>query len=158
MGLMNVTGQSVSTPRSNTMTGTFPQAAVTAGVSVAVVFGETISASQPLACSSAMSEICLSSLPSASRAVNFSISSCRPTSACIVFQPTWRQGLLTAALEKHRWYGPSFLYFAVSIIFGAMACSQGLFAGPSGVWERMASWASKSAWTKNFDCAPVPEP
>src|SRR5690348_16169128 len=125
MGLMNVTGQSVCTPRSNTITGTFPQAAVTAGVSVAVVFGETISASQPLACSSAMSEICLSSLPSASSAVNLVISLCRPASACIVFQPTWRQGLLTAALEKHRWYGPSFLYLAVPVICGAMACSHG---------------------------------
>ena len=43
---MNVTGQSVLTPRSKTMTGTFSQAASTAGVSVAVVFGETMSASQ----------------------------------------------------------------------------------------------------------------
>src|SRR4051794_24345044 len=154
---MNVTGQSVSTPRSKTITGILGQAPVTAGVSVAVVLGETISASQSWPTSSAMSEICLSSLPSASRAVNLLISLCRATSACMVFQPTCRHGLLIAALEKQRWYGPSFLYLAVSIISGAMACSHGLSAGPSAVWPRMASSASKSAWTKNFDCSPVPD-
>ena len=136
---MNVTGQSVSTPRSKTMTGTFAQAPLTAGVSVAVVFGETINASHPLACSSAMSEICLSSLPSASRAVSLEISLCNAASACMVFQPTCRQGLSIAAFEKQRWYGPSFLYSAVDTICGAMACSQGLSAGPSAVCERIAS-------------------
>lgn len=139
---MKVTGQSVPTPRSKTMTGTFGQAPLTAGVSVAVVLGETISASQPFAVSSAMSEICLSSLPSASRTVNSAISLCAATSACMVFQPTWRQGLLVAALEKQRWYGPAFLYLAVSTGLGSMACSHGLSAGPVGCLVRMASWAS----------------
>ena len=47
-----------------------------------------------------MSEICLSSLASASTARNLPISSCSSTSACIVFQPTWRHGLSTPAFEK----------------------------------------------------------
>ena len=49
-----------------------------------------------------MSEICLSSLASASTALKLAISSWSFTSACIVFQPTWRHGLSTAALEKQR--------------------------------------------------------
>src|ERR671917_1255493 len=115
MGWMNVTGQSVLTPRSNTITGTFLQAASTAGVRVAVVFGDTISASQLPPASSSMSEICLSSLASASTALKLAISLWSFTSCCIVVQPTWRQGLLTAALEKHRFQPEAFfaLYSAV---------------------------------------------
>src|SRR5208282_5508817 len=70
-GLMKVTGHWVRTPRSNTITGSFWQAASTAGVSAAVVFGDTIRMSQlPLETSELMSEICLSSLPCASATVN----------------------------------------------------------------------------------------
>src|ERR687891_353422 len=102
---MNVTGQSVSTPRSKTITGTSLHAASTAGVSVAVVFGDTISASHlPPETIDSMSEICLSSFASASTTVNLPISSCSLTSCCIVFQPTWRHGLSTAAFEKQMSY------------------------------------------------------
>ncbi len=66
---MKVTGHLVLTPRSKTITGTLAQACSTAGVSVAVVLGDTISASQPLPSRSVMSEICLSSLLSASATV-----------------------------------------------------------------------------------------
>ena len=90
------------TPRSNTTTGSFWQACSTAGVSAAVVFGDTISTSQlPLLTSVLMSEICLSSLPSASTWVNDLMSAfCASTSACMLVKPTTRQGLLTPALEK----------------------------------------------------------
>ena len=98
---MNVTGHCVSTPRSKTITGTSLHAASTAGVSVAVVFGDTISASHlPPETIDSMSEICLSSFASASTTVNLPISSCSLTSCCIAFQPTWRHGLSTAAFEK----------------------------------------------------------
>src|SRR5215210_6450788 len=141
---MNVTGQSVSTPRSNTTTGTFGQAPSTAGVSVLVVLGEMISASHFLPASSSMSEICLSSLASASSTVNLPMSLCSLTSACIVFQPTWRHGLSTAALEKQTFQPlPDFaLYLDVSTISGSIACSQGLSSGPSGVWVRQPSCLS----------------
>ena len=74
---MNVTGQSVSTPRSNTITGIpVSHACSTAGVNVAVVFGETISASHwSPRVRDWMSEICLSSLASASTALKSAISS-----------------------------------------------------------------------------------
>ena len=113
---MNVTGQSVLTPRSNTMTGMpVAHASSTAGVSVAVVLGETISASQPWPVNDSMSEICLSSEASASRAVNSAISGCSSTSACIVVQPTCRHGLSVAALEKHTFHPPpGWAYWAVS--------------------------------------------
>ena len=56
IGLMKVTGHWVRTPRSKTMTGSFLQAASTAGVSAAVVFGETMSRSQlPLETKASMS-------------------------------------------------------------------------------------------------------
>src|ERR671910_2125850 len=106
---MNVTGQSVLTPRSNTITGTFLQAASTAGVRVAVVFGEMISASHLPPARSSMSEICLSSLASASTARKLAISLWSLTSSCIVVQPTWRHGLLTAAFEKQTFQPLAFL-------------------------------------------------
>ena len=126
------------------MTGTFSHAASTAGVSVAVVFGETISASQLPPASSSMSEICLSSFASASIARKLAISSWSLTSACIVVQPTWRHGLSTAALEKHRFQPlPDFaLYSVVSTISGSIACSQGLSSGPSASIVRCSSWRS----------------
>src|SRR5271165_3023763 len=99
---MNVTGHWVRTPRSNTTTGSLLQAASTAGVSAAVVLGDTISASQlPLDTKALMSEICLSSLPWASATVKDWMSDLRTsTCACIVVQPTTRHGLSTPALEK----------------------------------------------------------
>ena len=153
---MKVTGQSVSTPRSNTMTGMpVSHAASTAGVSVAVVLGDTISASQsPLPVSVSMSEICLSSAASASRTSNSAISGCSSTSACMVVKPTCRHGLSTEALEKHTFHGPGVAYCAVSTISGSMACSHGASAGPSGSMSRMASWASISSWSKNSDSVP----
>ena len=64
---MNVSGQSVSTPRSKTMTGSDSQACSIAGVNAAVDAGDTIKMSHvPLSTSSAMSAICFSSLPPAS--------------------------------------------------------------------------------------------
>ena len=116
MGLMNVTGQSVFTPRSNTITGTpVAHASSTAGVSVAVVLGETIRASQPWPVSDSMSEICLSSDASASSTVNSAISGCSAASACIVVKPTWRHGLSVAALLKHTFHPPpGWAYCAVS--------------------------------------------
>src|SRR5829696_100447 len=139
MGLMKVTGHLVLTPRSKTMTGTFAHACSTAGVRVAVVFGDTISASQPLPSRSVMSEICLSSLLSASATVNDLISGCSLTSACMFLKPTCRHGLPTPALEKHRLYGPGFLYFAVSTVLASSACSHGLSAGPVAVLVRSAN-------------------
>ena len=98
---MKVTGQSVLTPRSKTMTGIASHAASTAGVSAAVVFGDTIMMSQlPEATRSLMSPICLSSDPSASTWTNSPISECSSTSACMLVQPTTRQGLFTPAFEK----------------------------------------------------------
>src|SRR5437879_65169 len=74
----------------------------------------------------------------------------------MVVQPTTRQGLPTSALLKQICQGPAFLYLVVSTYVGWIACSQGWSAGPSGVTLRCACWRSKSAWTKNCDCAPVP--
>ena len=74
-----------------------------AGVNAAVVLGDTIRTSHlPLVTNELMSEICLSSLPWASAAVNdlmslFSMS----TWACMSVQPTTRQGLSMLAFEKH---------------------------------------------------------
>ena len=132
---MNVTGQVESTPRSKTMTGRpFRQAASTAGVSVAVVFGDTMSASHPLPSRSLMSAICFWSLPSASTWTNCLIRLfCASTSACMVLKPTCRHGLFRPALEKQILYGPGFLNFAVSTIVGLSTCSHGLSAGPVGV-------------------------
>src|SRR5918999_3329827 len=155
---MNVTGQSVLTPRSNTITGTpVSHAASTAGVSVSVVFGDTISASQLRPARLSMSEICLSSLASASTERKLPISGWSLTSSCIVFQPTWRHGVSTAALEKQMFQSPllSALRSDVSTISGSIACSHGLSAGPSGSTSRCSSWRSKSSWTKNSDCSPV---
>ena len=86
---MNVTGQSVVTPRSNTITGmSLSHAASTAGVSVAVVFGATMMASHlPPEVIDSMSEICLSSFASASTTVNFAISLVLSASAFIVMRP-----------------------------------------------------------------------
>src|SRR5690606_16572299 len=98
---------SVLTPRSKTITGIpLSHACSTAGVNVAVAFGETITASQPRDSTAATSLIGLSSLASAARTVHSAVASCNSTSACMVFQPTCRHGLSTEALEKHRWYGP----------------------------------------------------
>src|SRR5918999_1091565 len=155
---MNFVGQSVLTPRSNTITGmSWLQAASTAGVSVCVVFGDTISASQLRPARLSMSEICLSSLASASTERKLPISGWSLTSSCIVFQPTWRHGLSTAALEKQMFQFPllSALNSAVSTISGSIACSHGLSAGPSGATSRCSSWRSKSSCTKNSDCSPV---
>jgi hypothetical protein len=151
---MNVTGHLVFTPRSNTITGIpLAQAASTAGVRVAVVFGETMRALHPPETSCWMSLICLSSLASASSTVNFVISGCRVASACMVFQPTWRHGLSTEALEKQTSYGPGLAYLAVSTMVGLSACSHGLSAGPCGVSPRRASCRSYSPWSKNSDFA-----
>ncbi len=143
---MKVTGHWVRTPRSNTMVGSFLQAASTAGVSAAVVFGETMSKSQaPLETKASMSEICLSSLPCASATVKdlmsfLSTSTC----ACMLVQPTTRHGLKRPALEKQIRYGPGFLYCAVSTSLPSRCCSQGLSGGPCGVIARrsLAAWNS----------------
>ena len=143
---MNVTGQSVVTPRSNTMIGMSDlHASSTAGVSVAVVFGETISASHLLPeTSDSMSEICLSSLASASTTVNFAISSWSLTSCFIVLKPVWRHGLSFAAFEKHTFQplALSDLYLDVSTISGSIACSHGVSGSPSGSIVRCASCLS----------------
>jgi hypothetical protein len=143
---MNVTGQSVSTPRSKTTTGmSDSHACSTAGVRVAVVFGDTISASHlPPETIDSMSEICLSSFASASTTVNLPISLWSLTSSRIVLKPVWRHGLSFAALEKQMFQLPalSVLYSDVSTISGSIACSHGLSAGPSGSIERCASWRS----------------
>ena len=87
--------------------------------------------------------------------MNSAISGWRPTSACIVVQPTCRHGLSTAALEKHTFHPPpGWAYCAVSTYVGWMACSQGASAGPSGSMSRMASWASISSWEKNSESRP----
>src|SRR2546429_2886474 len=157
---MYVTGQLVFTPRSKSITG-IPawQAFSTAGVSGAVVFGETISASHFLfATRSAMSAICWSSLAPASTGVKVAISGWSFTSACMSFQPTTRQGLSTAALLKQRLKGPVLRNLLVSTIVGLIACIHGWSAGPVAGTERWASCLSKSAWTKNLGSAPVPLP
>src|ERR1700730_6622968 len=117
---MNVTGQSVVTPRSKMMIGIpVAHAFSMAGVSAAVVFGATMMASQPLVVRSATSEICFSSLLVASTYVNCLIlSPWTPTSACIVVQPTTRHGLPTSALLKQICQGPAFLYLVVSTYVG----------------------------------------
>src|SRR3954454_23720643 len=99
---MNVTGQSVVTLRSKIRTGTSDlQAASTAGVSVAVVFGAMMIASHFLPETiDSMSEICLSSFASASTTVNLPISLVFSASAFIVMRPFWRHGLSLAAFEK----------------------------------------------------------
>src|SRR2546423_3697873 len=157
IGCTKLTGQSVVTPRSNTTTGTpLWQARSTTGVSAEVVFGDTMIASQPLVCRSAMSEICLSSLPPASTTVNSPISGCSFASAFIVVMPVTRHGLLTLALEKHTCHlPPGFAYLAVSTMDGWIICSHGLAGSPSGVTLRWAIWRSKSAWLKNFVCPAV---
>src|SRR5256885_8837765 len=158
MGCTKLTGQSVVTPRSNTITGTpVWQARSMAGVNALVVFGETISALQPLVCRSVMSVISLSSLPPASSTVNSLISGCSFTSAFMVVRPVTRQGLSSAALEKHRCHLPCFVYFAVSTMDGWIICSQGVFGSPCGAIRRCAIWRSKSAWLKNFDCGAAAE-
>src|SRR6266487_6254565 len=153
MGCTNETGQSVVTPRSNTITGTpLRHAASTAGVKAVVVFGDTISASQPLVCRSARSEICLSSLLCASTTVKSPISGCSFTSAFIVVRPVTRQGLSNAALEKHRCHFLLALaYVVVSTMAGWIICSHGVFGSPWGAIRRSAIWRSKSPWLKNFD-------
>ena len=120
IGWMNVTGQSVLTPRSNTTTGIpLAHAFSTAGVSAVVVFGVTTMASHFLACRSARSAICLSSLLSASRTVNSPISGCSRASAFIVVRPVTRQGLPSPALETHTCHFlPGFAYFEVSTMDG----------------------------------------
>src|SRR5271165_309338 len=143
---MKVTGHWVSTPRSNTITGSFLHAASTAGVSAAVVVGETMSRSQfPLSTKALMSEICLSSLAWASATVKdlmsfFSTSTC----ACMLVKPTTRHGFSRLALEKQIRYGPGFLYCDVSTILPPRCCSHGLPAGPSGVIASisLAAWNS----------------
>src|SRR5215471_763144 len=131
---MWVTGQLVNTPRSKVMTGTFWQACSIAGVRAAVVLGETIRMSQRCPDNiELMSEICLSSLLSASATMNCAMSCLwRSTSACIVVHSTTRQGLPTPALEKQIRYGPGFLYLDVSIVWPPTYCSHGLPAGPCG--------------------------
>src|SRR5690349_23649463 len=150
---MNVTGQSVVTPRSKTMTGTsLLHAASTAGVSVLVVFGAMMIASHlPPDVSDSMSEICLSSFASASTTVNFAMSLSLSAAAFMVFRPFWRHGLSDAAFEKQTFQPELFLdlYFAVSTISGSIICSHGVDASPSGVTDRCASCLSMSAWLKN---------
>src|SRR5918999_716522 len=104
----------------------------TAGVSVSVVFGETISASQsPERTSDWMSEICLSSEASASTASKLAMSSLSAsTCACIVVHPTTRHGLSTAAFEKQMFHGPGVLYCDVSTSLGSIACTHGSFPAP----------------------------
>ena len=128
-----------------------------AGVSALVVLGETMSALQFFACRSAMSLICLSSLPPASSTVKSVISGCSFTSAFIVVSPVTRHGLSSAALEKHRCHLPCLAYLAVSTMDGWIICSQGVFGSPCGAIRRCAICRSKSAWLKNFDCAVPPE-
>src|SRR3954454_16979955 len=146
---MKVTGQSVWTPRSNTSTGTLLlHAASTAGVRVAVVFGAMMMASQLLPDTiDSMSEICLSSLASASTTVNFAISLVLAASAFMVMRPFWRHGLSEAAFEKQTFQPELFLDLksAVSRISGWIICVQGLDASPSGVTDRCASCLSMSA-------------
>src|ERR1700756_4120467 len=117
------------------MTGRLLQACWTAGVSAAVVLGETIRMSHlPLDTKALMSEICLSSLPSASAAVKDLMSAfSRSPCACILVQPTTRHGLSRPAFEKQMLYGPGFLYLVVSTSLPPRFCSQGLPSGPCGV-------------------------
>ena len=118
-----------------------------------MVFGETMSASQPLVERSARSEICLSSLLSASTTVKSPISGCSFTSAFIVVSPVTRHGLDSPALEKQRChFFPGLAYFAVSTMDGWIICSHGVAESPCAVWLRWAICRSKSAWLKNFDC------
>ena len=131
------------------MTGTsLSQAFSTAGVSVEVVFGATISASHlPPEVSDSRSEICLSSLPSASTTVNLAMSLFAFAAASIVFRPFWRHGLLLPAFEKQTFQPEllSDLNSAVSRISGSIICSHGRSAGPSGVTDRCASCLSMVA-------------
>ena len=132
MGVMKETGQSVLTPRSNTITGSCWQAVSTTGVRAAVVLGDTIRMSQsPDASRPLMSLICLLSEPSASMWMKRPMLGWRSIWACMVVQPTTRQGLLTPALEKHTVQGPSLAYALVSTQVGSMAWIQGWSAGPS---------------------------
>src|SRR6218665_2132082 len=149
---MAVTGQAVFTERSKVMTGSFLQASSTAGVTAAEVLGETISASHlPLLTSERMSEICFSSLPWASVYSKPLMSALfSSTSACMVFQPTTRQGLLTLALEKHSVTGPFFLYLLVSTGVPPMCCSQGWSAGPSGLAAIRRTCSSKALSTSTL--------
>src|SRR6202044_3301662 len=128
------------------MTGSFLQAASTAGVSAAVVFGETIRASQsPLCTKALMSEICLSSLPCASATLKDLMSSLSTsTCACMLVQPTTRHGLSTPAFEKQMRYGPGFLYLEVSTSLPPRFCSHGFPSGPDGVIfnRSCAAWNS----------------
>src|SRR3954452_4903846 len=146
MGCRNVTGQSVSTPRSKTSTGMLLlHAASTAGVRVLVVFGAIRMMSHlPPEVSDSMSEICLSSFASASTIVNLPISLVVLASSFIVMRPFWRHGLSEAAFEKQTFHPELFLalYFDVSTISGWIICTHGLSAGPSGVIERCASCLS----------------
>src|SRR3954449_9025310 len=146
MGCRNVTGQSVSTPRSKTTTGTsLLHAASTAGVSVLVVFGAIRMMSHlPPEVIDSMSEICLSSFASASTTVNLPISGVFLASSFMVVRPFWRHGLSEAAFEKQTFQPELFLalYLAVSTISGWIICSHGLSGGPSGVTERCASCLS----------------
>src|SRR5580698_2938906 len=136
------------------MTGSFLHAASTAGVNAAVVFGETIKASQsPVWTKALMSEICLSSLPCASAALkdlmsSFSASTC----ACMLVQPTTRHGLSTPAFEKQMRYGPAFLYFLLMIRLPPRFCSHGFPSGPDGVILRRSCAAWNSFGSSKF-CA-----
>src|SRR4051794_38781288 len=137
------------------MTGSLPQACSTAGVSAAVVFGETMSASHfPLLTRSLTSAICFSSLLCASTTLKLAISGCSFASCSIVFRPTTRQGLPTPALETQRLYGPAFLYWLVSAVGESTLCSHGWSAGPSGVLPAVASWRSYSAWSNHLEERP----
>ncbi len=148
MGWMKVTAQSVLTPRSKTITGMPESHAVwTAGVRVAVVEGETMSASHsPESTNAWMSEICCSSSSAASEWRNSPISpdSWRTsTCCCMVIQPVTRQGLETEAFEKHTVASPpSRAKPAVSTHSGSMAWSHGAAGSPSGSISRWASCSS----------------
>ena len=91
-----------------------------------------------------MSEICLSSLASASTARKLAISLWSLTSSCMVVQPTWRHGLSTEAFEKQMFQPLAFLalYFPVETISGSMACVHGVAGSPSGSMSRWASCVS----------------
>src|SRR5690606_30434813 len=79
------------------------------------------------------------------------ISGCRSTSACMVVQPTTRQGLLTPALEKQMVHGASVMCSVVSTKVGSMACIQIWSAGPSGVAVMAARWKASCSASKNSE-------